>query len=51
MDDIVGVLENASSKNKPIVVIANEVEGQHWQQWLISKTDFKMFNIKSSWLW
>ena len=28
MDDIVGVLENASSKNKPIVVIANEVEGQ-----------------------
>ena len=28
MDDIVGVLENASSKNKPIVVIAHEVEGQ-----------------------
>ena len=28
MDDIVGVLENASSKNKPIVVIANEEEGQ-----------------------
>ncbi len=28
MDDIVGVLENASSKNKPIVVIAHEIEGQ-----------------------
>ena len=28
MDEIVGVLENASSKNKPIVVIAHEIEGQ-----------------------
>ena len=28
MDDIVGILENASSKNKPIVIIAHEVEGQ-----------------------
>ena len=28
MDDIVHVLENASGKNKPIVVIAHEVEGQ-----------------------
>ena len=28
MDEIVGVLENASSKNKPIVIIAHEIEGQ-----------------------
>lgn len=28
MDDIVGILENISSKNKSIVIIAHEVEGQ-----------------------
>jgi len=28
MDDIVGILESVSSKNQPIVVIAQEVEGQ-----------------------
>ena len=28
MDEIVGVLENASSKNKPIVIVAHEIEGQ-----------------------
>ena len=28
MDDIVGILENVSSKNESIVVIAHEVEGQ-----------------------
>jgi len=28
MDDIVGILENISSKNKSIVVIAHEIEGQ-----------------------
>jgi chaperonin GroEL len=28
MDDIVGILENISSKNKSIVVVAHEIEGQ-----------------------
>ena len=52
MDDIVGVLENASSKNKPIVVIAHEVEGQHSTMVVNSaRQTLKCLALKSVWIW
>ena len=53
MDDIVGVLENASSKNKPIVVIAHEVEGQALATMVVNsaRQTLKCLGTKSSWIW
>ena len=52
MDDIVGVLENASSKNKPIVVIAHEVEGQALATMVVNsaRQTLKCLALKA-WIW
>ena len=52
MDDILGILESSSMNNKPIVIIAHDVDGEALASMVVnSKRNSEMFSSKSTWLW